>query len=107
MTDLRNKTFWYVVFAVICITVFGVLFITLNNNITERTIENPYLADDYYTISEYQGKIAVFDNKSRLPLNIFDTYVSTLPQHDRMLLEEGIKVQSTEELQKIIEDYTS
>ena len=99
--------FWYVVFAVICITILGVLFVTMNNQINEKIIENPYLADDYYTISEYQGKVAVFDNKSKLPLNIFDTYVATLPQHDRALLKEGITVTSTDELQRIIEDYTS
>ena len=99
--------FWYVVFAVICITILGVLFVTMNNQINEKIIENPYLADDYYTISEYQGKVAVFDNKSKLPLNIFDTYVATLPQHDRALLKEGITVTSTDELQRIIEDDTS
>lgn len=69
--------------------------------------ENPYLAEDYYTVKEYQGKVAIFNSKSNLPLNIFDTYVSTLPQHDRMLLEEGITIENIEELQRIIEDYTS
>ena len=72
-----------------------------------RIAENPYLAEDYYTVKVYQGKVAIFNNKSNLPLNIFDTYVSTLPQHDRMLLEEGITIENTEELQRIIEDYTS
>lgn len=104
---MRNNIFRIVLFIALCISILGILFISLNRDINERIAENPYLTEDYYTVKEYQGKVAIFNNKSNLPLNIFDTYVSTLPQHDRMLLEEGITIESTEELQRIIEDYTS
>lgn len=104
---MKNKIFKYVVFAVICISVLGTLFVTLNNDLDGKVIENPYLASDYYTVAEYQGKIAVFKNNENVPIDIYDTYVSTLPQHDRTLLEEGIRIETTEELQKLIEDYTS
>ena len=70
--------------------------------------ENPYTPPiDYYTVTEYQGKIAVFKNSDTVPIDVYDSYVSVLPQHDRELLKNGIRTESTSELQKIIEDYTS
>ncbi len=104
---MRSKTFWIVVFTVLTITVLGVLFVTLNKDVQEKVIENPYLMNDYYTMAEYKGKIAVFKNNENVPIDIYDVYVSTLPQHDRILLEKGIKIETPEELQSIIEDYTS
>ena len=104
---MRNKIFWLVVFAVITITVLGVLFVTLDKDVGEKVIENPYLMEDYYTLSEYKGKIAVFKNQESVPIDIYDVYVATLPQHDRVLLENGIHIETPEELQKLIEDYTS
>ena len=104
---MRNKIFWLVVFVVIAITVLGVLFVTLDKDIDEKVVENPYLMEDYYTLSEYKGKIAVFRNQESVPIDIYDVYVTTLPQHDRTLLEKGIHIETSEELQKLIEDYTS
>ena len=104
---MRNKIFWLVVFVVIAITVLGVLFVTLDKDIDEKVVENPYLMEDYYTLSEYKGKIAVFKNQESVPIDIYDVYVTTLPQHDRTLLEKGIHIETSEELQKLIEDYTS
>ncbi|MBR5320533.1 MAG: BofC C-terminal domain-containing protein [Clostridia bacterium] len=104
---MRNKIFWLVVFVVIAITVLGVLFVTLDKDIDEKVVENPYLLEDYYTLSEYKGKIAVFRNQESVPIDIYDVYVTTLPQHDRTLLEKGIHIETSEELQKLIEDYTS
>ena len=105
--NLRNKVFWIVVFAVLTITVLGVLFVTLDKDVQEKVVENPYLIEDYYTLSEYKGKIAVFRNQENIPIDIYDVYVSTLPQHDRTLLEKGIHIETPEELQRLIEDYTS
>lgn len=59
-----------------------------------------------YTVREYEGQIAVFSNDSEMPVKVFDTSVSGLPKCDRELLELGITVETPEELQKIIEDFT-
>ena len=91
---MRNNVFKIVLFIALCISILGILFISLNRDMSRSIAENPYLAEDYYTVKEYQGKVAIFNSKSNLPLNIFDTYVSTLPQHDRMLLEEGITIEN-------------
>ena len=63
--------------------------------------------NDYYTVMEYEGKIAVFKNEENIPFEIFDSFAAVLPDTDRELLKNGIIANSTEELQKIIEDYTS
>ena len=104
---MRYKTFWIVVFLTLTITVLGVLFVTLDKDLDKMLIENPYIVNDSYTICEYQGKIAIFKGDESVPIEIYDVYVSTLPQHDRLLLEQGITVETPKELQKIIEDYTS
>lgn len=61
---------------------------------------------DKYTVREYEGQIAVFSDSSEMPVKVFDTAVSALPKSDRELLELGITVETPEELQKIIEDFT-
>lgn len=84
------------------------LFLMLNANFNQSIKENKYISPtEYYILSEYQGKIAVFRNDDNIPINVFDTYLSTLPQHDRQLIKEGIKANTTDELQQLIEDYTS
>lgn len=60
-----------------------------------------------YTVSEYEGKVAVFKNSDKVPFEVYESYVSLLPESDRERLKKGIRTESTEELQKIIEDYTS
>lgn len=105
MLQQNRKIF---VFFILCVIVLCVLYFLLDRDISEYTRENPYIPPiDYYTVTEYQGKIAVFKNSETIPIDIYDSYVSVLPQHDRELLEKGIRTESTSELQKIIEDYTS
>ena len=60
-----------------------------------------------YTIKDYNGKVAVFENDNTYPQNVYDSYTSVLPENDQKRLREGIVVTNTAELQRIIEDYTS
>ena len=102
----RNRKIF--LFFILCIIILFVLYFLLNRDMNEYIRENPYTPPiDYYTITEYQGKIAVFKNDDTIPIDVYDSYVSVLPQHDRELLKNGIRTESTSELQKIIEDYTS
>lgn len=105
---MKKKYVKIILFSALCICVIAALFMVLNRDIESEVRENPYTPqNDYYTVTEYQGKIAVFKNTDTIPLDVYDTYVSYLPEHDRELLKEGIRVNNTAELQKIIEDYTS
>ena len=60
-----------------------------------------------YTLSVYNGKIAVFENGNPTPKEILDTSISALPASDAARLYAGITAHTEEELQKMIEDYCS
>lgn len=60
-----------------------------------------------YTLSEYDGKVALYRRGCETPIEIFDVYLSTLPDEARSQLAVGITASSDEEAEKLIEDYTS
>ncbi len=62
---------------------------------------------EYWIIKEYEGHPAVFNGKDENPAEILDISISSLPSTDRMLLREGIRVYSENELSRLIEDYSS
>ncbi len=62
---------------------------------------------DVYTLKEYEGRIGIFHNDDTEPYQQIDVDVSTFSEEDQRLLKDGIKVFSTEELNRKIEDYES
>ena len=96
-----------VIFFIFSLFVLTTLFFRLNQDIEKREIEE--LTDNrpsYYTIKEHDGKVAIFRNGDTQPFNVYDSYVSVLPESDQEKLKDGITVSNTEDLQRVIEDYT-
>ena len=60
-----------------------------------------------YRVSVFNGKLAVFEGDSKLPYKVYDTYITNLPEDDIKILTDGICVNSSSELNKVIEEYTS
>lgn len=60
-----------------------------------------------YTITDYNGKIALFKRGYSMLVEIFDVNTNSLPQSDRELIIVGVTAYSDEEAQKLVEDYTS
>ena len=60
-----------------------------------------------YRLGTSQGRLAVFVEDSDQPEMVLDVYLSTLPEVDRLLLEQGIEAQSYAQLVSMIEDYIS
>lgn len=60
-----------------------------------------------YILGQHEGKLAIYKANSSTPIEIFDIYISSLPEHDKEELEKGIHASSEEEFQILIEDYTS
>lgn len=59
-----------------------------------------------YTVKEYNGKIAVFENGNTEPLKVMESpYIRDLPKTDQEILSQGIIVYDKTELNKILEDY--
>ena len=61
----------------------------------------------YLTLGSYKGYIALFEEGSNEPRQIFPTQVLSLPLEDQQKLEEGIIVRSRYQLQQLLEDYLS
>ncbi len=97
-----------ITFFAMCFLVLSVLFIRINDDIERKEAEttSPH-QNTQYTVKDYNGKIAVFENDNTYPKNVYDSYTSVLPENDQKRLREGIIVSNTADLQRIIEDYTS
>jgi hypothetical protein len=59
-----------------------------------------------WIVKEYFDQIGVFSEEGEL-VRMIEIYVKTLPEADRILLREGIKLTSDKALEALIEDYTS
>ena len=57
-----------------------------------------------YTVTDYGGKVAVFEDGKAEPMIVYDIYVHLLPENDIEILRKGIKVNSASQLQSCLED---
>lgn len=57
-------------------------------------------------VREYRERIGIFNEGDEL-IDIIDVYTRTLPEADRLMLKEGIVIKSKNELNSLIEDYSS
>lgn len=91
-------------FAVIGIAGFG----TLNAGGQKASaLQTTEAVTPLYTFSQYQGKLALYQRGYAMPVEIYDVYLDSLPEEDRLQITQGISADSDAEIQKIIEDYTS
>lgn len=60
-----------------------------------------------YLLGEYNGRVSVLSPSTLEPEMIFDIFVRTLPDADQELLRQGIRVNTYEELTRLVEDYIS
>ena len=64
-------------------------------------------AEAPYLLKEFDKRVAAFASDQPEPLFVSEVYVSELPKADRLLLQDGIPVQSKTELTRLLEDYCS
>lgn len=60
-----------------------------------------------YTIGEWEGQVAVFEGDQDFPRQVFDVYVSALPEQQRQQVLEGVPAEDENQLSILLEDYTS
>ncbi len=60
-----------------------------------------------YYLKEYNGTLAIFRGESDTPFKKLDVNINLLSDYDKVLLHDGIFVQTIKELNALIEDYTS
>ena len=118
---LDKKIFVFSIFilAVLIITSILLSYLLLTNKILQINSQNITTEPDVpvientdniieketkkFILKEYNGKIGVYENESLI--YTLDTYVFTLPEADKQLLNKGIEASSLDELYKIIEGY--
>lgn len=107
MMKISEKIIKTIFSALVIISCYALTFsaITPKNNQSEspKRAETPPV---FYIVKQHNDRIAVFINGKDEPLQILDSpFVRDLPEHDQLILSEGIMVKNNEELLKILEDY--
>mgnify|MGYP003293583061 CR=1 FL=1 len=60
-----------------------------------------------FLLSVYEGRIAIWKDDQKSPMMVFPYSVKSLPATERLMLEEGIRFNSMDELRQMIADYLS
>ncbi len=60
-----------------------------------------------FLLSVYEGRIAIWKDDQKSPMMVFPYSVNSLPSTERLMLEEGIRFNSMDELRQMIADYLS
>lgn len=100
------------IFCAVCL-IFSVVILTTDavrtsvTGVETEAASTQEAAQAPYTLGVYQGKIASFHTGSDEPMEVFEVYLDSLPAVNRQELLRGIPAQSLQELQRLIEDYTS
>ncbi|MDE5583096.1 MAG: hypothetical protein K2J08_05280, partial [Ruminococcus sp.] len=96
------------------VTVSGFLTIcTLAQSVRHQKIQTKYavnvpeVTQPECIVKEYNGKIGVFRGGSNTPYKVIEYDVSLLSDYDREQIENGIVMESDEELRKFIEDMST
>ena len=93
------------IFSLICVIFIGTLFVNLNNDVESYENEKSQKQQEIYTIKEYDGKIAVYKNGENKPMEVYESYVSLLPEADRQKLQNGLTVdKANSEMKTTISD---
>ena len=60
-----------------------------------------------FLLGSHNGFVALWKDSDPEPLQVFPYQVTSLPVEDQKLLEKGIRIESTGELMRLLEDYLS
>ncbi len=105
-----------VILLIVCAGAAGISSLSARVSVLEETLlmesihtgaETAKNSGPKFVLKEYEGRIGIYENDSRDPTEILAVYVFTLPETDRSALKIGITVYGTENLQKLIEDFTA
>ena len=95
----------------VCVIVIGAasaISATTKPPLTVSQADHPSAVASTWTVGVFEGKLAVFQDGNDRPVELYeDVLISELPETDQALLRRGITAYSTQELQTILEDYTS
>lgn len=72
----------------------------------ERVPTSSTEAEEFYTLKDHNGRIALFRSGEDKPKEIYDIFTDSLPQADSEKIKMGITA-TEDEIKKLLADYTS
>lgn len=109
-TTISKKKISYILLSIASISIIIYTFSTIfsiNKKQKKTTIEQPQIKKNEYKflVKEDSGVIKVFKNGDKTPINVIDKEVEYLPEYDQNMLKNGIYLYSSDDLNKVLEDY--
>ncbi len=86
-----------------CLAIFVLFGRSNDTNIAEITTQQ----ENKYMLKEFNGMLALYENDLSQPKEIYNISISSFPAEDIMKLKKGIVVNGADELNRLLEDYTS
>ena len=83
---------------ILCTLIVCMFFLVFFIKISEKkspdksTEQSTTAYETGYILGQHEGKLATYKANSSTPIEIFDIYISSLPEHDKEELEKGIIV---------------
>ncbi|MDD2362182.1 MAG: hypothetical protein PHH84_04400 [Oscillospiraceae bacterium] len=84
-----------------------VAIVTTTQALPEKTTVSSITALPMYMIGSWEDKLAVFAPPDTAPYQVYDVYLSTLPEEEQQRIKNGIQVFDESTLTALLEDYTS
>lgn len=81
--------------------------LAVSSNSREPASVSGQTSTPLYTLSQYEGRIALYKSGYAMPVEIYDVFLDELPPDEQSVLISGITANTDEEAQRLIEDYTS
>jgi len=93
--------------ALMLVVLVAALALQAGDGDTHAATEVQQAATPKYVFSQYEGRLALYERGYTMPVEIYDVYLQNFPPDEQERLTAGIPAETDEEIQKIIEDYTS
>lgn len=109
MKKTFNRKIFFIIITAIAVSGF-IVICTLAQSVRNTKIQTkfavnvPEVVQPECIVREYNGKIGVFRGSGDKPYRIIDYDVNLLSEYDREQIEEGLVMESDEELRRFIED---
>lgn len=107
MQKILKRCIFGVLCALVLVTLVTALALQAGDGNAQAATQVQKSAAPKYVFSQYEGRLALYERGYAMPVEIYDVYLRNFPQDEQERITAGIPAETDEEIQKIIEDYTS
>ena len=107
MINYVKKNIVFTCFIITFLVGYFLFDITTSNKIPQAELINTQKTNYKYILSDHNGYIALFDTTKQEPIEVYNILTESLPLKDINKIKNGIYANSIDELNILIEEYTS